>query len=134
MFVMGKLMTLTLVSLCGRCYKSQIQLFGWRNVPGCKVKFVQDGIHRGPIKPIQIGTECCDKCLTNCSESRTVVICITSNRETRTTPQTLTPRETIVTQATPIQTPKETIQPLITEIGPYAIKKTGIQRLLLNPE
>lgn len=41
-----------------------------KDVWGCKFAFVQDGFHQGLLKPIQIGTECCDTCFTNCSEFR----------------------------------------------------------------
>lgn len=122
-----------------------------RNVWGCEYVFVQDvfhEFHQEPMKPVQIGPECCDNCLTNCPEFRLKIegcaikdfkigcnitqICTDPwGDELKITRPMLTLRETTATQ---IQTTLVAIAPVITEIGPYVVKKTGIQKLLVNPE
>lgn len=125
-------------------------LWEGRNVWGCNYAFVQDGFHEAyhpPMKLIRISS---DKCLSKCPEFRlkieecavrrydldfniTQVCTEYPKNKTRTTPPTQ--KKAVTTQKPIIPEVKEKpIVPVITRIGPYAIKKTGIQRLLVNPE
>lgn len=98
------------------------------------------------MKPVWFGPECCDKCLSKCPEFRLKIegcakraydldfnitqICTKSerNRAEITTP--------VLKEVEATQTPKEKLSmvPTVIRVGPYAIKKTGIQRLIINPE
>lgn len=124
-----------------------------RNIWGCEYAFVQNEFHEAhhpPRELIQIGSGCCDKCLTTCPEFRLKIErCAVKGFDLNfNITQYCTKFHKIKAKSTPpvseraiiIQTPiisKEKEQPVIptiTKIGPYAIKKTRIQKLLTNPE
>lgn len=114
---------------------------------------MQDGFHEAylpPMELLQIGPGCCDKCLTSCPEFRLKIegcatkglnldfnitqVC-TEYHKDRARPTPPVSQKTVRIQIPPILKGRdEPIIPTITKIGSYAIKKTGIQRLLINPE
>lgn len=116
---------------------------------GCEYVFVQNGFHEShqrSMELIQIGPECCDKCLTNCPEFRLKIegcaikdfkidynitqFCTAPQIDrVKVTQSVPTLRETTTTQIT-----LEPMAPIITKIGPYTVKKAGIQKLLINPK
>ncbi|RMC19805.1 hypothetical protein DUI87_03370 [Hirundo rustica rustica] len=129
------------------------RLWEGRNVWGCNYAFVQDGFHeayRPPMKLIRISPEFCDKCLTKCPEFRLKIegcaikgydldfnitqVCTEYHEDkARTTP--IMPKKAVLTQRPVIpEVEEKPLVPIVTRIGPYAIKKMGIQRLLVNPE
>ncbi|XP_064258607.1 uncharacterized protein LOC135289142 [Passer domesticus] len=123
-----------------------------RNVWGCEYAFVQIGYHGSCQKPMElfrIDSECCETCLSNCPAFRLEIQggavkgyrvdynitrdCVDPQDEgEEINPPTQRPEEPTVTLAQ--TTPGKVIQPIVTKVGPYAVKKVGIQRLLLNPE
>ncbi|TRZ07077.1 hypothetical protein HGM15179_020028 [Zosterops borbonicus] len=128
-------------------------LWEGRDVWGCNYAFIQDGFNEAyhpPMKLIWISPECCDKCLTKCPEFRLKIegcairgydldfnitqVCTEYHEDkAKTTP--IVPRKIVTTQMPAI--PEEEEEPIVlvvTRIGSYAIKKTGNQRLLINPE
>lgn len=130
---------------------TKVSLWEGRNVWGREYEFVQDGFHEAhhpPMKIIRMGPECCDKCLSKCPEFRMKIeggsvkrydidfnitqVCVALGSKAKTTPKVL--RKTVSTQVPKIseKEEKQQITPMITKIGPYAIKKTGVQRLLTN--
>ncbi|RMC21090.1 hypothetical protein DUI87_01947 [Hirundo rustica rustica] len=44
------------------------------------------------------------------------------------------PRKAVITKMPAIPEVEEQITPVVTKIGPYAIKKTGVQKLIVNPK
>ncbi|RMB89176.1 hypothetical protein DUI87_34438 [Hirundo rustica rustica] len=52
--------------------------------------------------------------------------------ETKITPPV--PRKAVITKMPAIPEVEEQITPVVTKIGPYAIKKTGVQKLIVNPK
>ncbi|RMC19667.1 hypothetical protein DUI87_03230 [Hirundo rustica rustica] len=44
------------------------------------------------------------------------------------------PRKAVITKMPAIPEVEEQITPVVTKIGPYAIKKTGVQKLIINPK
>lgn len=121
-----------------------------RNIWGCEYAFVQDGFHEAyhpPMELIQVGPGCCDKCLTTCPEFRlkieecaakkfnfdfNITQYCTEFHKTKAKPTPPVSKRDVTIQTPTIS--EEPVIPLITKIGPYAIKKTRIQRLLTNPE
>ncbi|RMB94657.1 hypothetical protein DUI87_28892 [Hirundo rustica rustica] len=127
-------------------------LWEGRNVWGCKYAFVQDGFHEAyhpPMKLIRVSPECCDKCLSTCLEFRLKIegcairgydidfnitqVCTEYHKnQTKITPPV--PRKAVITKTPAIPEVEEQITPVVTKIGPYAIKKTGVQKLIVNPK
>ncbi|RMC20376.1 hypothetical protein DUI87_01225 [Hirundo rustica rustica] len=127
-------------------------LWEGRNVWGCKYAFVQDGFHEAyhpPMKLIRVSPECCDKCLSTCLEFRLKIegcairgydidfnitqVCTEYHKnQTKITPPV--PRKAVITKMPAIPEVEEQITPVVTKIGPYAIKKAGVQKLIVNPK
>nr|XP_032600663.1 uncharacterized protein LOC116806961 isoform X2 [Taeniopygia guttata] len=123
-----------------------------RNIWGCEYAFVQighHGSHQKPMELLQIDSECCKTCLSDCAAFRLEIQgcavkgnqldynithdCVDpQDKDEETNLSTQRPEEPTATQVQ--TTPGKVVQPIITKIGPYAVKKVGIQRLLLNPE
>ncbi|RMB89454.1 hypothetical protein DUI87_34166 [Hirundo rustica rustica] len=101
------------------------------------------------MKLIRVSPECCDKCLSKCLEFRLKIegcairgydidfnitqVCTEYHKnETKITPPV--PRKAVITKMPAIPEVEEQITPVVTKIGPYAIKKTGVQKLIVNPK
>ncbi|RMC20169.1 hypothetical protein DUI87_01015 [Hirundo rustica rustica] len=112
----------------------------------------EDGFHEAyhpPMKLIRVSPECCDKCLSTCLEFRLKIegcalrgydidfnitqVCTEYHKnQTKITPPV--PRKAVITKMPAIPEIEEQITPVITKIGPFAIKKTGVQKLIVNPK
>ncbi|RMC20157.1 hypothetical protein DUI87_01003 [Hirundo rustica rustica] len=112
----------------------------------------EDGFHEAyhpPMKLIRVSPECCDKCLSTCLEFRLKIegcaikgydidfnitqVCTEYHKnQTKITPPV--PRKAVITKMPAIPEVEEQITPVVTKIGPYAIKKTGVQKLIVNPK
>ncbi|RMC20424.1 hypothetical protein DUI87_01274 [Hirundo rustica rustica] len=115
-------------------------------------KLIKDGFHEAyhpPMKLIRVSPECCDKCLSKCLELRLKIegcaikgydidfnitqVCTEYHKnQTKITPPV--PRKAMITKMPAIPEVEEQITPVVTKIGPYAIKKTGVQKLIVNPK
>ncbi|RMC20819.1 hypothetical protein DUI87_01672 [Hirundo rustica rustica] len=101
------------------------------------------------MKLIRVSPECCDKCLSKCLEFRLKIegcaikgydidfnitqVCTEYHKnQTKITPPV--PRKAVITKMPAIPEVEEQITPVVTKIGPYAIKKTGVQKLIVNPK
>ncbi|RMC04175.1 hypothetical protein DUI87_18994 [Hirundo rustica rustica] len=101
------------------------------------------------MKLIRVSPECCDKCLSTCLEFRLKIegcairgydidfnitqVCTEYHKnQTKITPPV--PRKAVITKMPAIPEVEEQITPVVTKIGPYAIKKTGVQKLIVNPK
>ncbi|RMC21677.1 hypothetical protein DUI87_02545 [Hirundo rustica rustica] len=101
------------------------------------------------MKLIRVSPECCDKCLSTCLEFRLKIegcairgydidfnitqVCTEDHKnQTKITPPV--PRKAVITKMPAIPEVEEQITPVVTKIGPYAIKKTGVQKLIVNPK
>ncbi|RMC20845.1 hypothetical protein DUI87_01698 [Hirundo rustica rustica] len=101
------------------------------------------------MKLIRVSHECCDKCLSKCLEFRLKIegcaikgydidfnitqVCTEYHKnQTKITPPV--PRKAVITKMPAIPEVEEQITPVVTKIGPYAIKKTGDQKLIVNPK
>ncbi|RMC09769.1 hypothetical protein DUI87_13556 [Hirundo rustica rustica] len=101
------------------------------------------------MKLIRVSPECCDKCLSTCLEFRLKIegcairgydidfnitqVCTEYHKNpTKITPPV--PRKAVITKMPAIPEVEEQITPVVTKIGPYAIKKTGVQKLIVNPK
>ncbi|RMC20864.1 hypothetical protein DUI87_01717 [Hirundo rustica rustica] len=101
------------------------------------------------MKLIRVSPECCDKCLSKCLEFRLKIegcaikgydidfnitqVCTEYHKnQTKITPPV--PRKAVITKMPAIPEVEEQITPVVTKIGPYAIKKTGDQKLIVNPK
>ncbi|RMC20809.1 hypothetical protein DUI87_01661 [Hirundo rustica rustica] len=101
------------------------------------------------MKLIRVSPECCDKCLSKCLEFRFKIegcaikgydidfnitqVCTEYHKnQTKITPPV--PRKAVITKMPAIPEVEEQITPVVTKIGPYAIKKTGVQKLIVNPK
>ncbi|TRZ22587.1 hypothetical protein HGM15179_004432, partial [Zosterops borbonicus] len=102
-----------------------------------------------PMRPIRISPDCCDKCLIKCPQFRLKIegcairgydinfnithVCTEFHKDqTKMIPPV--PRKAVIPQVPSIREVEEQITPVITKIGPYAIKKTGVQKLIINPK
>ncbi|RMC21465.1 hypothetical protein DUI87_02331 [Hirundo rustica rustica] len=101
------------------------------------------------MKLITVSPECCDKCLSKCLEFRLKIeecairgydidfnitqVCTEYHKnQTKITPPV--PRKAVITKMPAIPEVEEQITPVVTKIRPYAIKKTGVQKLMVNPK
>ncbi|RMC20291.1 hypothetical protein DUI87_01138 [Hirundo rustica rustica] len=101
------------------------------------------------MKLIRVIPECCDKCLSTCLEFRLKIegcalrgydidfnitqVCTEYHKnQTKITPPLA--RKAVITKMPAIPEVEEQITPVVTKIGPYAIKKTGVQKLIVNPK
>ncbi|RMC09767.1 hypothetical protein DUI87_13554 [Hirundo rustica rustica] len=99
------------------------------------------------MKLIRVSPECCDKYLSKCLEFRLKIegcairgydidfnitqVCTEYHKnQTKITPPV--PRKAVITQILAVPEVEEQITPVVTKIGPYAIKKTGVQKLIVN--
>ncbi|RMC09833.1 hypothetical protein DUI87_13620 [Hirundo rustica rustica] len=99
------------------------------------------------MKLIRVCPECCDKCLSTCLEFRLKIegcairgydidfnitqVCTEYHKnQTKITPPV--PRKAAITKMPAIPEVEEQITPVVTKIGPYAIKKTGVQKLIVT--
>ncbi|RMC21087.1 hypothetical protein DUI87_01944 [Hirundo rustica rustica] len=104
------------------------------------------------MKLIRVSPECCkccDTCSSTCLEFRLKIegcairgydidfnitqVCTEYHKnQTKFTPPV--PRKAVITKMPAIPEVEEQITPVVTKIGPYAIKKTGVQKLIVNPK
>ncbi|RMC19757.1 hypothetical protein DUI87_03321 [Hirundo rustica rustica] len=91
-------------------------LWKGRNVWGCKYAFIQDGFHEAYHPPMKL-----------------IRVCTAYHKnETKIIPPV--PRKAVITNMPAIPEVEEQITPVVTKIGPYAIKKAGVQKLIVNPK
>ncbi|RMC21906.1 hypothetical protein DUI87_02777 [Hirundo rustica rustica] len=101
------------------------------------------------MKLIRVSRECCDKCLSTCLQFRLKIegcairgydidfnitqVCTEYHKnQTKIIPPV--PRKAVITKMPAIPEVEEQITPVVTKIGPNAIKKRGVQKLIVNPK
>ncbi|RMC09725.1 hypothetical protein DUI87_13512 [Hirundo rustica rustica] len=69
----------------------------------------------------------------NKKDKKLIKVCTEYHKnQTKITPPV--PRKAVITKMPAIPEVEEQITPVVTKIGPYAIKKTGVQKLIVNPK
>ncbi|RMC09722.1 hypothetical protein DUI87_13509 [Hirundo rustica rustica] len=69
----------------------------------------------------------------NKKDKKLIKVCTKYHKnQTKITPPV--PRKAVITKMSAIPEVEEQITPVVTKIGPYAIKKTGVQKLIVNPK
>ncbi|RMB92913.1 hypothetical protein DUI87_30651 [Hirundo rustica rustica] len=69
----------------------------------------------------------------NKKDKKLIKVCTEYHKnQTKITPPV--PRKVVITKMPAIPEVEEQITPVVTKIGPYAIKRTGVQKLIVNPK